>query len=65
MEQNDCSSSRRCFFKRGGIVIAAMVGVHSFGRIAQGAEKPGKSKEEISPVEDLMREHGVLREDCG
>jgi len=42
------------------MVIAAMAGVHSFGTITRGAEKSGKSEEEISPVEDLMREHGVL-----
>ena len=28
--------------------------------IAQGAKKTGKPEGEISPVEDLMREHGVL-----
>jgi len=42
------------------MVVATVAGVHSFGRIARGAEKPGKSDDEISPVEDLMREHAVL-----
>jgi hemerythrin-like domain-containing protein len=60
MEQNDYSSSRRSFIKRSGMVIATVVGSHSLGTIARGAETPGKSDGEISPVEDLMREHGVL-----
>jgi hemerythrin-like domain-containing protein len=33
---------------------------HSFAVIAQGAKKAEKPEVEISPVEDLMREHGAL-----
>lgn len=42
------------------MLIATVVGIHPFGTIARGSEKPARLKEEISPVEDLMREHGVL-----
>jgi hemerythrin-like domain-containing protein len=60
MKQKNTNSSRRDFLRQGGVAVAATVGAHSFGFIAHGAEKTEKSKEEISPVEDLMREHGVL-----
>jgi hemerythrin-like domain-containing protein len=60
MRQDNCSSSRRNFLRRSGVAIAAVVAVQPLGVIVQGAEKIEKSNEEISPVEDLMREHGVL-----
>lgn len=53
-------SSRREFLKKSTIAIVTGVGMHPSGRIAQGAEKAITSAEAISPVEDLMREHGVL-----
>lgn len=60
MREDNYNSSRRNFLRRSGAVIAAATAVQSFGVIAQGAEKIEKSNEEISPVEDLMREHSVL-----
>ena len=60
MGVHNCSPSRRDFLKGSGVAIVTAVGVRPFGAIARAAEKPGKLKEEISPVEDLMREHGVL-----
>jgi hemerythrin-like domain-containing protein len=51
-------SSRRKFIKAGGIVIAASM-------IASGrtlfAKEEEKKNDEVSPPEDLMREHGVLK----
>jgi hemerythrin-like domain-containing protein len=51
-------SSRRKFIKAGGIVIAASI-------IASGrtllAKEEEKKNDEVSPPEDLMREHGVLK----
>ncbi len=60
MEGDDYSSSRRSFLKGGGVAIATAIGVQPFGAIVQGMEKTEKSDESISPVEDLMREHGAL-----
>jgi hemerythrin-like domain-containing protein len=60
MRQDNYSSSRRNFLRRSGVAIAATAAMQSFGVIVQAAEKIEKSKEEISPIEDLMREHGVL-----
>ena len=51
-------SSRRRFIKAGGIFIAASgmgAAVKAF------AKEEEKESEEISPPEDLMREHGVLK----
>jgi len=50
-------SSRRTFIKAGGTVIAgsAVGAVNLFGKGEQ------KKNEEVSPPEDLMREHGVLK----
>jgi hemerythrin-like domain-containing protein len=51
-------SSRRQFIKAGGIFIAgsAVAGaVNAFGKEEE------KKNEEVSPPEDLMREHGVLK----
>jgi hemerythrin-like domain-containing protein len=60
MGQSSLRPSRRSFLKSGGIAVAMAVGFHPFGAIANGAEKSAKSNQAISPVEDLMREHGVL-----
>ena len=60
MRQANLMTSRRGFLKRSGIAIVTGLAVHPLEVIAQGAEKTGKPEEEISPVEDLMREHGVL-----
>jgi hemerythrin-like domain-containing protein len=51
-------SSRRQFIKAGGVLIAtsAVAGVvNGFGKEEE------KGNEEVSPPEDLMREHGVLK----
>ena len=53
-------TSRRKFLTRGGVVVA----VSAFGRAGLfGAElkREGDEEEEVSPAEDLMREHGVLK----
>ena len=51
-------SSRRKFIKAGGIVItASIVGVA--GNLV--AKEEEKKNNEVSPPEDLMREHGVLK----
>jgi hemerythrin-like domain-containing protein len=60
MIQVNLMSSRRRFLKRSGIAIITGLAAHSFAVIAQGAKKTEKPEVEISPVEDLMREHGVL-----
>jgi hemerythrin-like domain-containing protein len=52
-------SSRRQFIKAGGIFIAASgvtAAMNAFGK-----EEKEKKAEEVSPPEDLMREHGVLK----
>jgi hemerythrin-like domain-containing protein len=51
-------SSRRKFIKAGGIVIATTL-VGSVGNLLGKEEK--KKDNEVSPPEDLMREHGVLK----
>ena len=50
-------SSRREFIRRNGLVIAT---ASAFGAMSSlfAAEK---EEEEVSPSEDLMREHGVLK----
>jgi hemerythrin-like domain-containing protein len=60
MSQSDSWYSRRNFLKRSGIAIGIAAGLAPFGAIVQAAEKTGKPNQEISPAEDLMREHGVL-----
>lgn len=55
----ESQSSRRQFIKAGGIFIAASgvtAAVNTFGK-----EEEEKKAEEVSPPEDLMREHGVLK----
>jgi hypothetical protein len=51
-------SSRRHFLKKSGIILAAS-GFAALGKSA--ANEEGDKNEEISPPEDLMREHGVLK----
>ena len=51
-------SSRRKFLKTGGIILATSAVGAGAGLLAKKAEK---KKEEVSPPEDLMREHGVLK----
>jgi hemerythrin-like domain-containing protein len=63
--RGNCSSgnTRREFIRLtgvtgSGLVVAAFAGVAG----ADDKEKPkGKEEEEVSPAEDLMREHGVLK----
>jgi len=51
-------TTRRVFLRQGGLLLslAAALGPAAVWTRAEAAEAP-----EISPVEDLMREHGVLR----
>jgi hemerythrin-like domain-containing protein len=51
-------STRRQFIKAGGIFIAAS-GIAGAANVL--AKKEEKKNEEVSPPEDLMREHGVLK----
>lgn len=53
-------SSRRDFLGRSLATVAAVACLSSPAVLALAEEEVGKSKENISPVEDLMREHGVL-----
>jgi len=57
MESLD-ESSRRKFIKAGGIVIASSM-IASAGNLFPKEEE--KKDNEVSPPEDLMREHGVLK----
>ena len=50
-------ASRRQFLASGGAIIAAS----AFTRAGLFAAEPKKEEEEVSPAEDLMREHGVLK----
>jgi hemerythrin-like domain-containing protein len=52
------STSRRKFLLRGGITTSSLV-VASLASPAIGADKP--KEEDVSPAEDLMREHGLLK----
>ena len=58
--------TRREFIKKGGILMASTAALKpgvAFALAAPGSKdkKPGGKKgEEVSPAEDLMREHGVL-----
>src|SRR5467141_23994 len=51
-------SSRRTFIKAGGIVIASSM-IATAGNLL--AKEEEKKNNEVSPAEDLMREHGVLK----
>ena len=60
-------SNRREFIRRGAaaagvMFLAGCTGTERRGeRLELTQEAPGKPEEEVSPAEDLMREHGVLR----
>jgi len=58
MKNTDRDLPRRKFI-HGGLILSAAVLACS-RRIAAAAEKE-KGEEEVSPAEDLMREHGVLK----
>jgi hypothetical protein len=51
-------STRRKFIKSGGIVIASSMIATAHNLLAKEEEK---RENEVSPPEDLMREHGVLK----
>src|SRR5438067_3083637 len=53
------SATRRKFIKAGGILIAASA-IEATTRVF-GKEEEKKKDNEVSPPEDLMREHGVLK----
>jgi hemerythrin-like domain-containing protein len=58
------NTDRRSFFKKAGILItgAAVASPWFCLDLARSEEKKGETnKIEVSPPEDLMREHGVLR----
>jgi hemerythrin-like domain-containing protein len=58
--------TRREFIKKGGILMASAAALQTGGAFALAAsgtedkKSEGKKGEEVSPAEDLMREHGVL-----
>jgi len=58
--------TRRNFIKKGGILMASTATLKMEGASAWAASKSkdkgsaGKKEENISPAEDLMREHGIL-----
>lgn len=54
-------ASRRKFLLKGGVAIAASTFARAglFG--AEPDKKDGDKEEEVSPAEDLMREHGALK----
>jgi hemerythrin-like domain-containing protein len=55
--QSESISSRRTFLAKSGIVLAACTP----GGLLRAKDKQEKPAEEVSPPEDLMREHGVLK----
>ena len=55
--KNDGQSSRRAFLRSGIIVGTSAIA----GLSLSSAAEPEKKEEEVSPPEDLMREHGVLK----
>jgi hemerythrin-like domain-containing protein len=58
-------SSRRKFIHQSGLVVATATALHASGSLLAVGEPAGKKgeteEEEVSPAEDLMREHGVLK----
>jgi hemerythrin-like domain-containing protein len=57
-------SSRREFIKRNGLIVATASALGLPGSLAAAEKKEEKGEteeEEVSPAEDLMREHGVLK----
>jgi len=55
--QSESISSRRTFLAKSGIVLAACTA----GSLLRAKDKQEKPAEAVSPPEDLMREHGVLK----
>jgi hemerythrin-like domain-containing protein len=60
MAIGDFLSSRRSFLKYAGMAVTMASGLPSFAADSPGAESTETKAQEISPVEDLMREHSVL-----
>lgn len=61
--QNDFDPDRRKFIgaaKTAGLVVAGGLIVPAVPAFAAEKEKGGKTEDEVTPPEDLMREHGVL-----
>jgi hemerythrin-like domain-containing protein len=63
---NGESASRRAFFTKAGILLTGAVLIYPSTHLAQAQsqekmKEKEKKGEEVSPPEDLMREHGVLR----
>ncbi len=57
-------ANRRAFFKQAGILVTGTAIVSPllyFTQAGAEEERQTKDKAEVSPPEDLMREHGVLR----
>jgi hemerythrin-like domain-containing protein len=54
-------SSRRTFLRDGGMVLAASAAGTAFTFLLTAGKQAEENNEEISPLEDLMREHGLLR----
>jgi hemerythrin-like domain-containing protein len=55
--QSKSISSRRTFLAKSGVALAAC----TTGSLLRAKGKQDKPAEEVSPPEDLMREHGVLK----
>ena len=55
--QSNSISSRRTFLAKSGIALAAC----TTGTLLRAKDKQEKPAEDVSPPEDLMREHGVLK----
>jgi hemerythrin-like domain-containing protein len=55
--QSKSISSRRTFLAKSGVVLAACTA----GSLLRAKDKQAKPAEDVSPPEDLMREHGVLK----
>jgi hemerythrin-like domain-containing protein len=64
VKSNTVDEARREFLKKGGVLMAAAAITQPLGLLAATAqakpEKKGEEDKEISPAEDLMREHGAL-----
>lgn len=62
----ESNPTRREFIKKGGILMGSAVALQTDGAFTSAAsssknkKSEGKKEEEVSPGEDLMREHGVL-----
>jgi hemerythrin-like domain-containing protein len=54
-------TSRRDFLGKSGAILAASAFGHASLFAAETKHERGGKKEEVSPPEDLMREHGVLK----